>query len=64
MEYFNLSFIKQMTMLFFCLFFVGVILWAFFSRRAKQFPTESRLPLEEGQLASTPDSRAKETRNV
>jgi len=51
-------------MLFFCLFFVGVILWAFFSRRAKQFPTESRLPLEEGQLASTPDSRAKETRNV
>lgn len=53
MDYLDLSLVKQLTLLFFFLFFCGVLLWVFFSRRAKQFPQESRLPLEEGALVAT-----------
>lgn len=54
MDLLNLSQVKQLTLLFFFLFFCGVLVWVFFSRRAKQFQKESRLPLEEGTRVATP----------
>ena len=60
----DLSLVKQITLLFFFLFFAGVVFWAFFSRRARQFKTESRLPLEEGQLAETMNSQKEEPSHV
>ena len=64
MGFLDLSMVKQITLLFFFLFFVGVVCWAFFSRRARQFKTESRLPLEEGQLATTLNSQKEERSHV
>ncbi|MHC4379817.1 MAG: CcoQ/FixQ family Cbb3-type cytochrome c oxidase assembly chaperone [Planctomycetota bacterium] len=54
MGFLDLSLVKQVTLLFFFLFFCGVLAWVFFSRRAKQFTQESRLPLEEGHRVATP----------
>jgi len=64
MGFLDLSLVKQLTLLFFSTFFFGVILWAFFSHRAKQFKQESRLPLEEGHLVSTTSFDLKEQSNV
>lgn len=39
---------RNFATVFFFLFFCGVIVWAFRSRRARDFPRESALPLDEG----------------
>lgn len=64
MDFLDLSMVKQITLLFFFLFFAGVVFWAFFSRRARQFKAESRLPLEEGQLAQSMNSQKEERSHV
>lgn len=61
----DLSLVKQITLLFFFLFFCGVLAWVFFSRRARQFQQESRLPLEEGrEVGSVPAAPAEEACHV
>lgn len=66
MDFFDINSVKQVALLFFFLFFVGVIVWSFFGRRARQFQdNDARLPLEEGRVVDQPiPEHAKEVRHV
>ncbi len=44
----DVSLWKQLALLFFFLFFCGVLAWVFFSARASQFSHDASLPLDEG----------------
>jgi len=48
MNPFDPMFWRNFATLFFFLFFCGVIVWAFRSRRSRGFKHEAALPLEEG----------------
>ncbi|MBC8369626.1 MAG: CcoQ/FixQ family Cbb3-type cytochrome c oxidase assembly chaperone [Planctomycetes bacterium] len=47
-DIFDVATSKQIVLVFFFAFFVGVALWAFRSRRAKNFSYDANLPLQDG----------------
>ena len=62
---FDINTLKQISLLMFFTFFVGVIVWAFTSRRARGFDHDAGLPLDEGQpVAPSSTAVAEESRNV
>ena len=66
MDILDIKTLKQVALLFFFLFFVGVVAWSFLGHRARRFQdTDARLPLEEGQVVDTTlTDSAKEVRHV
>ena len=44
---------KQIVLIFFFSFFVGVALWAFRSQRAKNFSYDADLPLQDGRRVNS-----------
>lgn len=66
MDFFDIITLKQVALLFFFLFFVGVIGWSFFGRRARSFQKDDAcLPLNEGRVVDQPLSDSmKEVRHV
>jgi cbb3-type cytochrome oxidase subunit 3 len=62
---FDINSLKQISLLMFFAFFVGVIVWAFTSRRARGFDHDAGLPLDEGRPVGTSSTAgAKEHHNV
>jgi cbb3-type cytochrome oxidase subunit 3 len=62
---FDINVLKQISLLMFFAFFVGVVVWAFTSRRSRGFDHDAGLPLEEGRpVATSSTAVAKEQQNV
>ena len=62
---FDITVLKQISLLLFFLFFVGVVIWAFASRRSREFNHDAGLPLDEGNpVGSSSAAGAEEYRNV
>jgi cbb3-type cytochrome oxidase subunit 3 len=60
---FDINVLKQISLLFFFLFFVGVVVWAFASHRSRNFNHDAGLPLDEGHLVGTSSAAGAEERH-
>ena len=49
---FDIIVLKQIALLLFFTFFVGVVIWAFASNRSRGFDHDAGLPLDEGRPVS------------
>lgn len=62
---FDILDLKQVALLMFFLFFLGVLAWTFASRRSRSFDHDAGLPLDEGRLVGNQSAAdAEESRNV
>jgi|FLOH01.1.fsa_nt_gi cbb3-type cytochrome oxidase subunit 3 len=62
---FDINSLKQISLLLFFTFFVGVVVWAFTSRRSRGFDHDAGLPLEEGRpVVPSSAASAEESHNV
>lgn len=62
---FDINVLKQISLLMFFTFFVGVIVWAFTSRRSRGFDHDAGLPLDEGRpVVTSSTAAAEEQHNV
>ena len=50
------AFFKTAALLFFFLFFCGVVAWTFWSRRARGFSRDAELPLDDADLTPATDT--------